>query len=59
MANGLFRGLLAGALVGATAALLFAPNKGEVTRRSLKEKGNEYFEAVREKVKRDGSGDTS
>jgi gas vesicle protein len=59
MANGLFRGLLAGALVGATAALLFAPNKGEVTRRSLKEKGNEYFEAVREKVKRDGSGGTS
>ena len=59
MANGLFRGLLAGALVGAAAALLFAPNKGDVTRKALKEKGTEYFEALREKVKRDGSGGTS
>ena len=59
MANGLIRGLLAGALVGATAALLLAPNKGEVTRRSLKEKGTEYFEALREKVKRDGGSGTS
>ena len=57
MANGLFRGLLAGALVGAAAALLLAPNKGDVTRRSLREKGTEYFDALREKVKRGvGSG---
>ncbi len=59
MANGLFRGLLAGALVGAAAALLVAPNKGEETRRSLKKKGTEYFEAVREKVKGDGRSNTS
>ena len=59
MANGLFRGLLAGALVGATAALLLAPNKGDVTRRSLKEKGTEYFDALRDKVKRDGGSATS
>ncbi len=59
MANGLFRGLLAGALVGAAAALLLAPNKGDVTRRSLKEKGTEYFDALREKVKRDGGSVTS
>ncbi len=58
MANGLIRGLLAGALVGATAALLLAPNKGDVTRRSLKEKGTEYFDALREKVKRDGGSST-
>ena len=59
MANGLFRGLLAGALVGATAALLLAPNKGEVTRRSLKGKGTEYLDALREGVKRDGDSGTS
>ena len=59
MANGLFRGLLAGALVGAAAALLLAPNKGDVTRKSLKDKGTEYFEAVREKVKRDGASGSS
>jgi len=59
MANGLIRGLLAGALVGATAALLLAPKKGDVTRRSLKEKGTEYFGALREKVKRDGGSGTS
>ena len=47
------------ALVGATAALLLAPNEGEVTRRSLKDKGTEYFEALREKVKRDGGSATS
>ena len=58
-ANGLFRGLLAGAMVGATAALLLAPNKGEVTRRSLKEKGTEYFEALGEKVRMDGGSGTS
>jgi len=50
MANGLFRGLLAGALVGATAALLLAPNKGVLTRRSPKEKGTEDIDALREKV---------
>jgi len=60
MANGLFRGLLAGALVGATAALLLAPNKGNVTRRIVREKGNGYVGALREKIRRDpGSGTSS
>ncbi len=59
MANGLYRGLLAGALVGAAAALLLAPNKGDVTRRSLREKGTGYVEALREKVKGDGRTRTS
>ena len=59
IANGLFRGLLAGALVGATAALLLAPKKGDETRKALKEKGNEYIEAVREKVRRNGGSGTS
>ncbi len=59
MANGLFRGLLAGALVGATAALLLAPNKGVLTRRSPKEKGTEDFDALPEKVEADGGRGTS
>ncbi len=56
MANGLIPGLLAGALVGATAALLLAPNKGAVTRRSLQDKGTKYFDAMRAKVKGNGGG---
>ncbi len=59
MANGLFRGLLAGALVGATAALLLAPNKGVLTRKAPKEKGTEDFDALREKVEADGGRGTS
>ena len=59
MANGLFRGLIAGALVGATAALLLAPKKGVLTRRSPKEKGTEDFDALRVKVEADGGSGTS
>ncbi len=59
MANGLYRGLLAGALIGAAAALLYAPNKGTVTRKSVWEKGTEYVGALREKVRRDGGSRTS
>ncbi len=59
MANGLFRGLLAGALVGAAAALLLAPNKGNVTRKTFWEKGTGYVDALREKVRRDGGSGTS
>ncbi len=59
MANGLFRGLLAGALVGATAALLLAPKKGVLTRKSSKEKGTEDIDALREKVEADGGRGTS
>lgn len=58
MANGLFRGLLAGALVGAAAALLVAPNKGNVTRKIVWEKGTGYVDALREKVRRDGGSGT-
>ncbi len=59
MANGLFRGLLAGALVGAAAALLLAPNKGNVTRKIVWEKGTGYVDTLRQKVKRDGGSGTS
>ena len=59
MANGLFRGLLAGAIVGATAALLLAPKKGVLTRKSSEEKGTEDFDALREKVKRASGSATS
>ena len=59
MANGLFRGLLAGALVGAVAALLVAPNKGIVTRKIVREKGTGYVDALRQKVRRDVGSSTS
>ncbi len=59
MANGLFRGLLAGALVGATAALLLAPNKGVLTRKLAKERGAKYVEGIKEKVKRGVSKETA
>ncbi len=39
-------GLVAGAAVGATIGLLFAPKKGSVTRRYISKKGNEFREKV-------------
>ena len=48
-----------GALIGVAAALLYAPNKGTVTRKNVWEKGTEYVGALREKVRRDGGSRTS
>lgn len=59
MANGLFRGLLVGALVGATAALLLAPSEGKVTRGIVREMGNGYVGTLREKIRRDPASVTS
>jgi gas vesicle protein len=46
----LVTGLLAGALVGAVAALLFAPHKGSLTRKIITRKGEEYADLLEEKV---------
>ena len=51
--------MLAGALVGAAAALLVATNKGNVTRKIVWGKGTGYVDALREKVRRDGGSSTS
>ena len=53
--SGLFLGgLLAGAMIGAATALLFAPQNGNETRKQLKEKLNELekeMNATKEKIK--------
>lgn len=46
----LMLGLLAGALVGSVAAILFAPHKGTVTRKIITRKGEEYADLLEEKV---------
>jgi gas vesicle protein len=54
-AGTLVGGLIAGVVAGAVAALLLAPKAGRETRDLLKEKGEEYIDNIRERVKRDGS----
>ena len=44
-----FLGVLAGAAVGATLGILFAPNKGSITRKKIVLKGDEYAEELEEK----------
>lgn len=47
------KGLIAfvgGALVGAAAAILLAPDSGENTRRKLKEKAQQEYDNLKEKV---------
>ena len=48
-------GLIAGVVAGVVAALLLAPKAGRETRDLLKEKGEEYIGALRERVRRDDS----
>jgi gas vesicle protein len=43
---GFFAGLIVGALIGAAAALLYAPQSGAETRRMVKEKVNDAKGAV-------------
>ena len=59
MANGLCRGLIADALVGAAATLLVAPNKGNVNRNFVWGKGTGYVNGLRQEVRRDRDSGTS
>ncbi|RIH63431.1 YtxH domain-containing protein [Mariniphaga sediminis] len=43
-------GVLAGAAAGALAGILFAPAKGSKTRKRILKKGEDYSDAVKEKL---------
>jgi gas vesicle protein len=45
---GFFIGILVGALVGSTIALLMAPESGEALRASLRERGKGMFSEIRQ-----------
>jgi gas vesicle protein len=45
-----FLGVLAGAAAGALAGILFAPAKGSKTRKRILKKGEDYSDAVKEKL---------
>lgn len=49
MSGKVFLGVLAGMAAGAVLGVLFAPDKGSVTRRKIAEKGEDYAEAVKER----------
>jgi gas vesicle protein len=49
--NGKFAaGVILGALIGASLAILFAPKSGEETRKIIKKKAKEYFDKGKEMV---------
>lgn len=42
-------GLVAGAAAGALLGILFAPEKGSVTRKKISDKGSDYADSIKEK----------
>jgi gas vesicle protein len=46
----LLLGVLAGVAAGAVLGILFAPDKGTVTRKVISQKGEDYVDALRDKV---------
>ena len=46
----LLLGVLAGVAAGAVLGILFAPDKGAVTRKAISAKGEDYVDALRDKV---------
>jgi len=42
-------GTLAGLAIGATAGILFAPEKGSTTRKQIKDKGDDYVDELKSK----------
>lgn len=51
---GLFAAFLGGALVGAAAGVLFAPESGKETRRKLAKEGTRLADALKEKLQERG-----
>jgi gas vesicle protein len=50
MSNGkVLLGILAGVAAGATMGILFAPDKGSVTRKKISDKGEDYAEELGDK----------
>ena len=48
-------GTLAGVAIGAIAGILFAPEKGSVTRKQIMDKGDDYVEELKSKMDKFGN----